>query len=178
MATNELIEHCVNFDFMWDIFNNSDYSSGLNVVIENHNAMRELLNRKDAGKLIFNYYRKIDLNKITEINEPADKGKFAAKVFFLELFLSHANILDQFQGNEKDLIKGILRSHDICIDINVKYGKDFYSGYSIGTKALAIGRAIDNAKSRKSIEPAIEKMDLNRLSKEFYEKIIDEARKF
>ncbi|MDW7679439.1 MAG: hypothetical protein SCK70_02675, partial [bacterium] len=53
MSTNDLIEHCVNFDFMWDIFNYPNYGIGLNVVIENHNGLRELLNRKDAGKLIF-----------------------------------------------------------------------------------------------------------------------------
>ena len=177
MSTNDLIEHCVNFDFMWDIFNYPNYGIGLNVVIENHNGLRELLNRKDAGKLIFDFYKKIDLNKITEISESADRGEFVAKSFFLELFLSHPNILNQFQGNEKELIKFILRTHDTCLEINAKTRKDFYCGYAIGTKALAIGRALDRFKGRKTTEPALEEMDLSKLTDENYHKIIEEARK-
>jgi len=177
MHTNELIEHCINFDFMWDIFNHPNYGSGLNVVIENHNGLRELLGRNDAGKLIFDYYNKIDLNKITEISEPANRGKYAAKVFFLELFLSHHNILNQFRGNEKELIKGILRSYDFCLDINAKTEKNLYSGYSIDTKTLAIGRMLDNLKGRQSTNPAIEEMNLGKLSREENKRIIEEARK-
>jgi len=176
MSTNELIEHCVNFDFMWDIFNHPNYGIGLNVVIENHNGLRELLYRKDAGRLILGYYKKIDLNKIIEIAEPASRGAFVGKIFFLELFLSHFNILNQFQGNEKELIKTIIRSHDTCLEINAKTGKDFYCGYSIGTKALAIGRALDRLKGRKTDNPALEEMDLSKLSDENYHKIIEEAR--
>jgi hypothetical protein len=178
MSTNELIEHCVNFDFMWDIFNYPNYGIGLNVVIENHNGLRELLlNRNDAGKLLLNFYQKIYFNKITEIGKPTARGEFVAKAFFLELFLSHPNILNQFQGNEKELIKTILRSHDTCLEINAKTGKDFYCGYSIGTKALAIGRALDRLKGRKTDNLALEGMDLSKLTDENYHKIIDGARK-
>lgn len=176
MSTNDLIEHCVNFDFMWDIFNYSNYGIGLNVVIENHNGLRELLNRKDAGGLILDFYKKVDLNKITEISESVDRGEFVGKVFFLELFLSHTNILNKFQGNEKELIKSILRTHDTCLEINAKTGNDFYCGYSIGTKVLSIGRALDHFKGRKTDDPALKEMDLSKLSNEKYHKIIEEAR--
>lgn len=176
MSTNDLIEHCVNFDFMWDIFNYPNYGIGLDVVIENHNGLRELLDRKDAGKLMLDFYKKIDLDKITEISEPADRGEFVAKTFFLELFLSHPNILNQFQGNEKELIKYILRTHDTCLEINATTGNDFYCGYSIRTKALAIGRALDRFKGRKTNDPALENMDLSKLADEQYYKIIEEAR--
>lgn len=71
MSTNDLIEHCVNFYFMWDIFNYPNYGIGLNVIIENHNGLRELLNRIDAGKLIFDFYNKIDFDRITKISKPA-----------------------------------------------------------------------------------------------------------
>ncbi|MDW7679440.1 MAG: hypothetical protein SCK70_02680, partial [bacterium] len=107
---------------------------------------------------------------------PADRGEFVAKAFFLELFLSHPNILNQFQGNEKELIKFILRTHDTCLEINAKTRKDFYCGYSIGTKALAIGRALDRFNGRKTTEPAFEEMDLSKLTDENYNKIIEEAR--
>lgn len=177
MSTNDLIEHCVNFDFMWDVFNYPNYGIGLNVVIENHNGLRELLNRKDSGRLILDFYKKIDLNKITEISEPADRGEFVGKIFFLDLFLSHPNILNQFQGNEKELIKSILRTHDNSLGINAKTGKDFYCGYSISTKALLIGRALDHFKGRKTDDSALKEMDLSKLSNEKYNKIIQEARK-
>lgn len=177
MSTNDLIEHCVNFDFMWDIFNYPNYGIGLNVIIENHNGLRELLNRNDAGKLIFDFYKKIDFERITKISKPADRGAFVAKAFFLELFLSHPNILNQFQGNEKELIKYIIRTHDTCLEINARNGRDFYCGYSIRTKALAIGRALDRFKGKITINPALEEMDLSKLSDENYKKIIEEARK-
>jgi len=65
MTTNDLIEHCINFSFMWDIFNHPNYGIGLDIVIEYHNGLRELLNRKNAGKLILDFYNKIELNRIT-----------------------------------------------------------------------------------------------------------------
>lgn len=177
LTTNELVEHCVNFNFMWDIFNYPNYGIGLNVVIENHNGLRELLNRDDAGELILDFYQKIDLDKVTEISESVDRGEFVGKVFFLELFLSHSNTLDQFQGNEKRLIESILKTYDTCLGINEKSGKDYYCGYAIGTKVLAIGRALDRLKSRETTDPAIEEMDLSKLTDENYQKIIEEARK-
>ncbi len=125
---------------------------------------------------MLDFYKKIDLDKITEISEPADRGEFVAKTFFLELFLSHPNILNQFQGNEKELIKYILRTHDTCLEINATTGNDFYCGYSIRTKALAIGRALDRFKGRKTNDPALENMDLSKLADEQYYKIIEEAR--
>jgi hypothetical protein len=177
MSTNELVVHCVNFDFMWDIFNHQNYGTGLNVVIENHNGLQELLNRKDAGKLIFDYYKKIDPNKIIEISELTDRGEFVAKVFFLELFLSHTKILNQFQGNEKELINAMLKTHDTCLEINKKNGKDYFSGYSIGTKALVIGRALDRHYNKTTSDPALEQMDLSKLTDANYYKILEEARK-
>jgi hypothetical protein len=176
MSTSDLVVHCVNFDFMWDIFNYPNYGIGLNVIIENHNGLRELLNRKDSGKLLLNYYKKIDFTKITEISALSERGEFVAKIFFLELFLSHPNILNQFQGTEKELIKSILITHDTCLQINAKNGKDFYCGYSILTKALAIGRALDRFKGRRTTNPALEQMDLSKLSDENYKKITKEAR--
>lgn len=177
MSTNDLIEHCVNFDFMWDIFNHPNYEIGLNVVIDNHNGLKELLNRSDAGELILDYYRKIDLEEVIKMDKPADRGKFVGKVFFMELFLSHPNILNQFQGNEKRLIESILKTYDTCLGINKKSGKDYYCGYAIGTKVLAIGMALDRLKSRETTDPAIEDMDLSKLTDEHCRKIIEEARK-
>jgi hypothetical protein len=176
MSTNELIEHCINFDFMWDIFNHQNYGVGLNVVIENHNGLRELLNRKDAGKLILNFYKKIELDKITEMSKPADRGEFVGKVFFLELFLSHSNILNQFQGDEKQLIDAILKTYDTSLEINKKNDRDYYCGYAVGTKILAIGRALDRLKGRATTDPAIETMDLSKLTDAAYQRIIEEAR--
>lgn len=175
MSTNELIEHCINFNFMWDIFNHQNYGAGLNVVFNNHNGLRELLNRKDAGKLILDYYKKIELDKITKISEPADRGEFVGKVFFLELFLSHSNILNQFQGDEKQLINAILKSYDTSLEINKKNEKDYYCGYAIGTKVLAIGRALDRLKGRVTTDPAIEAMDLSKLTDAVYQRIMEEA---
>lgn len=175
MTTNELIEHCINFDFMWDIFNHPNYDVGLKFIIENHNGLRELLKRNDAGELILDFYKKIELNKVTEISEPAARGEFVGKVFFLELFMSHPNILNQFRGNEKRLIGSILKSYYTCLEINEKNGRDYYCGYAIGTKILAIGRALDRLKGKETTDPAIETMDLSKMTDVGYQRIIEEA---
>ena len=177
MSTSDLIEHCINFDFMWDIFNHSNYGVGLNVVIENHNGLRELLNRNDAGESMLNLYNKIDLNEVIKIKEPVDRGEFVGKIFFLELFLCYPKILNQFKGNEKILIDSILRTYDTCQEINKKAGKDYYCGYSINTKILAMGRALDQLKGRKTAYPALEEMDLSQLTNDQYQEIINEVRR-
>ena len=176
MTTNDLIEHCVNFDFMWDIFNHANYGVGLNVVIENHNGLRELLNRSDAGELILDLYNKIDLNEVKEIKESAGRGEFVGQIFFLELFLSSSSILNQFQGNEKILIGSILKTYDTCLEINKGSEKDYYCGYSVNTKILAMGRALDQLKGRETTDPALKEMDLSLLTNDQYQKIVNEAR--
>ena len=176
MSTNDLIEHCVNFDFMWDIFNHSNYGVGLNVVIENHNGLRELFNRSDAGELLLDFYNKIDLNKIKEIEKSADRGEFVGQIFFLELFLSYPSILKQFQGDEKILISSILKTYDACLEMNNESEKDYYCGYSINTKVLVMGRAIDQLKGRETTDAALEEMDLSQLTGDQCQEIINEAR--
>jgi hypothetical protein len=176
MSTNDLIEHCIDFDFMWDIFNHSNYGIGLNVVIENHNGLRELLNRSDAGELLLDFYNKIDLNKIKEITESADRGEFVGQIFFLELFLSYPSVLKQFQGNEKILIDSILKTYDTCLEMNEKSEKDYYCGYSVNTKILAMGRALDQLKGRETTAAALEEMDLSQLTEEQCQEILNEAR--
>ena len=177
MSTIKLIEHCLNFDFMWDIFNHPNYEIGLNVVIDNHNGLKELLNRSDAGELILDYYRKIDLEEVIKMDKPADRGKFVGKVFFMELFLSHPNILNQFQGNEKRIVAAILQTYDTCLEINEKNERDYYCDYSIGTKIIAIGRGLDYLYNRETTDTAIKDMDLSELTDEHCRKIIEEARK-
>lgn len=177
MSTIELIDHCLNFNFMWDIFNHPNYEIGLNVVIENHNGLRELLNRKDAGELILEYYQKINLEEVVKMDEPADRGKFVGKVFFLELFLSYPNIMNQFQGNEQRVIAAILQTYDRCLKINEENERDYYCGYSIGTKIMAIGRGLDHLNNRETTDMAIEDLDLSKLTDEHCRKIIEEARK-
>jgi len=150
----------------------------VNIVIENHNDLRELLNREDAGELILDFYKKIDLDKVTEISKPADRGEFIDKIFFLELFLSYSSVLNQFQGNKKILNDSILRTHDTCLEIDKEMGKDYYCGYPINTKILAMGRALDQLKGRKTAYPALEEMDLSQLTNDQYQEIIDEVRRF
>lgn len=177
MTTYSLIEHCVNFSFMWDIFNYETYGIGLNVVIEQHNGLRELLNRKDSGEQILNYYNKIDLKKVTEINEPVKRGEFVAKIFFLELYLSHFNIIKQFEGNEIDLIKSILLSHEKCLQINSEHDEELYSDYSLRTKALLIGCALEKLKGIKMVELELERLDVTKISNTKYMQLIEVAKK-
>ena len=56
MTTNDLIEHCINFDFMWDIFNYQDYSSGLNAIIKNHNGVSNWSSWKDITYKNYNLW--------------------------------------------------------------------------------------------------------------------------
>lgn len=162
---------------MWDIFNYETYGIGLNVVNEQHNGLRELLNRKDSGEQILNYYNKIDLKKVTEINEPVKRGEFVAKIFFLELYLSHFNIIKQFEGNEIELIKSILLSHEKCLQINSEHHEEFYSDYSLRTKALLIGCALEKLKRIKMVELELERLDVTKISNTKYMQLIEEAKK-
>lgn len=178
MLTNELLERCVHFDFMWDIFSYPNYGIGLEVVIEHYNGLAELLSRKDAGELVLNFYKKINLNSITTIKEPVSRGEFAGQVFFLELFLSTPQILKQFRGQEERLIQAVLHTYDTCLEINARTDKTYYSGYSMGTKVLVMGRVIDQFYSRKTVDPALKGMDLSQLTDEKYQNIIQAARQF
>jgi len=176
MTTQELINHCLNFSFMWDIFNHPDYQSGLQSVAGLHNALRELLNRHDADAMILDYYRSVDLEKVKTYTQSIEIGQFVAQIFFLELFMSYPSVLNQFKGDEKALIKAVLKSHNRCLSINAEKDRTWYCGYSIGTKALVIGRILEQYEGSKLNNPAIDRLDLRKLTKCDYDGIIRKAR--
>lgn len=81
MTTKELINHCLDFSFMWDIFNHPDYQSGLQSVAGLHNGLGELLNRHDAGVMMLDYYLNIDLEKVKTYTQSIEIGQFVAQIF-------------------------------------------------------------------------------------------------
>jgi len=178
MSTLELLDHCLNFNFMYDIYNHQNFRQGLEVIYNNHDALRELFDRKDSGKILLNFYNNINQYDIAEIKNLKNRGEFACKIFFLDLFISHPIILKQFQGKEDKLIKSILQTYNICRDVKDRDGKNYYSKYLINTKVLVIGRVLGNVDLRKYQYPAIEDMDLKYLTDELLQKIINNAQQY
>src|SRR6056297_791458 len=79
MSTLELLDHCLNFNFMYDIYNHQNFRQGLEVIYNNHDALRELFDRKDSGKILLNFYNNINQYDIAEIKNLKNRGEFACK---------------------------------------------------------------------------------------------------
>ncbi|MCK5817066.1 MAG: hypothetical protein KAH15_03590 [Candidatus Marinimicrobia bacterium] len=176
MSTYDLLIQCLDFDFMWDIFNHPNLELGLNAVIGNYNALNKLLNQNDAGRIMLNYYNSINPQEVTSKKDLIQKGEFAGRILFTELFITYPKVIEQFKGNEKEVINSILDSYDKCMEVNRALGKEYYSNFDFGIKVLTIGRLQNQAKGNENTNLAIKNLDLHELTDELYQDILNKAR--
>lgn len=69
MSTEALIETCLNYPFFADmIFRDSAYS-GFQDTLKNFNGLQELINCKDVGEKIYEFYKNINLDEVIKLED-------------------------------------------------------------------------------------------------------------
>ena len=89
-STNELIDICLRYPLLYDVFAFNNTDEGLDKLFSDFNGIRALYKRKDASdNLIKRYIQKIhSFSLLNENRSELEKGDFIVAVDMLELILS------------------------------------------------------------------------------------------
>ncbi|MGD8779920.1 MAG: hypothetical protein PVH88_13280 [Ignavibacteria bacterium] len=151
LTTKELLQKCLDYQFMSDILFTYKFRGGLDAIAEVFNGLRELFKRNDAAVTIFDYYSKFNPEQIEAIESSSERGKYSFNFVFLELYMTQPVILNQLHGQEEAVIKEVYNKVNKCIGVNKANDKYIYSGLSMNAKGLLVAVLLDNMKD-KSLE--------------------------
>lgn len=109
LKTADLLNICLNYPLLPDIFAFNNIKNGFNKFERDFNGFRELLKREDAANELLKKYKAINPLSIPVNGTILEKGNFALKISFIELFISHPLIIEKTgNSNKKEIIEALL----------------------------------------------------------------------
>ena len=104
ISTEGLIQTCMNYPRWFDLFfsYNYNFQRGFEILYSNFNGLQELLNRSDAGHLLYTYYNQMH----PECNE-SNWSRVLGPSFtyaWIEIIIAQYQILEQFDTEEMELL--------------------------------------------------------------------------
>lgn len=104
MSTESLIETCLSYPLLGDIFAFSTLQQGFERVGSDFNGLKELLNRKDAGRKLLAKYKEVNESAFNENWTDAEKGTLIMRLIFLEMALAQKPIVGNLSLSERSLL--------------------------------------------------------------------------
>jgi hypothetical protein len=94
ISTEGLLETCLNFPYLNDIFYFDNYQQGFEALTSEFNGFRELLKRPDLINVLLNKYKSLcsDVKNI-RLQEEVEQGIFTFRHFVLEFMLAQDVVL-------------------------------------------------------------------------------------
>ncbi len=131
LTTPELLEICLKYPLINDIYAFNNIYDGLNKLKNDFNGIRELINRKDAGIIILKKYRNTNKNtKLLLRNiQDIEKGEYIILVSTLELLMSYKEIFNNIVYSKQKTIMAELWN---CYNTKIQY-KQYFKGIGIST---------------------------------------------
>lgn len=109
LKTPELIQTCLNYPLLPDIFAFDNIKDGFEKFENDFNGFRELINREDVAIELLKLYKKIDPGYIPKDGTILEKGTYAFRLSFIELFVSHPLVIVKLSSSgKKEIIKEFL----------------------------------------------------------------------
>ena len=106
LSTKGLLETCLEFPYLSDIFFYNDYQTGFNALVHEFNGYSELLKRPDLINVLIEKYAGIGA-EIPAIRLQSDisLGRFSFRLFVLEFILAQDIVVENFsKEQEKTLV--------------------------------------------------------------------------
>jgi hypothetical protein len=134
LNTQELLDVCLNYPLLPDIFAFNNIKDGFNKFEDDFNGFRDLLKHDDAPKELLSKYKSIDPEAIPVNGTILGKGNYVLSLSFIELFVSHPLMIGKIETKgKKEVIKELLLKKE-----KKKYQPDWYQPTGIQTIYLAI----------------------------------------
>lgn len=104
MSTEGLVETCLNYPLFGSMLAYSNLQTGFEIVSKHFNGLQELLNRKDAGNVLLNKYKKLNPEMLGFYRFDYDKEVYVFT--YIELILAQEQIISLLSDKERiELLK-------------------------------------------------------------------------
>ncbi|KPK95573.1 hypothetical protein AMJ80_04820 [bacterium SM23_31] len=148
ISTQELLERCMNFPYLIDIYLVEDISLIFPYIIKSFNGFVEFFSsREDAGVVILNAYQNIQPDIIATKSTIVEKYYAAFRFDCISLFLAQEEILNQLKGSEKIAIRALLQKNDQMDNYNYNSGEIIYDIFSKNFISYALAKYLQKSGS-------------------------------
>jgi hypothetical protein len=150
MNTKTLLNVCLDYPLLPDIFAFNNIKDGFGKFENDFNGFRELIKRDDAPKELLGLYKTLDPMSIPGEGSILEKGAYVFGFSFIELFISYPSVIEKYSTKEKKEIVGEL----LLKKEKKKSRPDWYQNIGMQTNDLAIVRMIqsDQGKFRSGLD--------------------------
>jgi hypothetical protein len=104
MCTLGLVYTCVQCPLYWDILAWEDKDTGFKFMVDNINSFSELIQRDNAGKELFDYYRTLTPSDYDTTWNPIKQGDFMLQIYITEIYLSRQAFLGLLTDDELECV--------------------------------------------------------------------------
>lgn len=134
METQELINVCLDYPLLPDIFAFNNIKDGFKKFVSDCNGFRELIKRDDVAKELLKLYKTLDPISIPKEGSILEKGNYAFEFSFIELFFSYPLVIEKCSTKEKkEIVEELLSKKE-----KKKSRPDWYQRTGMQTNYLAI----------------------------------------
>jgi hypothetical protein len=131
-STQALIQAIWEYPLLLEVFHRSQYQLDFEATLSNHNAYRELTNRKDAAQCL--------LERLDKLNPLIPESPLVARI--LELVISQPVFLSQLNSDKKKKLLEITLEKDSQRQEDIQ----FANGLLRNVAGLLVGRVLVNVK--------------------------------
>ncbi|MCL2510623.1 MAG: hypothetical protein FWF09_01080 [Bacteroidales bacterium] len=159
ISTRRLIETCLYYPMIMNVFSFDNKVQGFEFIRKNFNGLGELFQRQDAGMHLLSYYQHRAPAFITQFEESVDRGRYSFDFVLLELMIAQAEITEQLNISQiQEIISSILGKIEQQSTLS-----QYYSRVFIPISAITVGRMLlqANAFSEATIQNSTERFIKN-----------------
>ena len=122
LSTSELLETCLNYPLLPDIFAFNNMQDGFDKFKEDFNGIKELLIREDLSSELISKYKSVKPLDYDDNWSSIKKVEFSVDISFIEMFFSQQEVLKQLDKKEKqNLITELIKKYNEKLKSNI-YG--------------------------------------------------------
>jgi hypothetical protein len=138
ISTQRLIETCLYYPMMIDVFAFDNLMQGFDAIRKNFNGFNELFQRQDVTIHLLSYYQSRPPAFITQFEESVDKGRYSLDFVRLELMIAQTEVIKQLNLLQmQELVISILEKKQQQADL-----QQYYSRVFIPVSAIVVGKIL------------------------------------
>ena len=154
ISTKRLLETCLYYPMMIDVYGFDNQTQGFSVVRARFNGFDEFFSRADAAENLILYYEERNPSRITSFDEDYDRGCYSHDFVIFELMISQPEIIFQLESSQiKSLTKSVLLKIERQFSLQEYYSKVFIpiTANITGRLLLQAGELSQESRKKQSI---------------------------
>jgi hypothetical protein len=143
MSTEGLLETCLKFPYLIDIFFFNSYQQGFEALTDEFNGFRELLKRRDLTNALLKKYRSLSADAASlRLRESVEQGMFTFRHFVLEYMLTQDVVFKTLSPEQEKQLFLLSFEHK---KMKSNYSDVFSNLNDIPTNLLYVKKAMSDA---------------------------------